>query len=137
VIVYERPIRFEEVDAAGIVFFARYANIAHEAVEYFFASLEGGYPALVNRRKVGMPIVHLDVDYRASLRYGDTAFVETSCRKLGRTSAVIANEFRHATTSLSCATVVLTVATASLVTMESCPMPDDVRAHLSAHLVNA
>ena len=38
--VWERPIRFDEVDPAGIVFFARYANFAHEAIEGFFEDLE-------------------------------------------------------------------------------------------------
>ena len=39
----ERPIKFEDVDAASIVFFARFLNYAHEAMERFFAPLEGGY----------------------------------------------------------------------------------------------
>jgi 4-hydroxybenzoyl-CoA thioesterase len=133
-IVYERVVRFEDVDAAGIVFFARYASIAHEAVEHFFGALEGGYPGLINRRKIGLPIVRLEAEYHSSLRYGDIASIETSCRKIGRTSAVIVSDFRLSKTPSSCATVVLTVACASLVTMESCPMPDDVRTHLSAHL---
>ena len=47
VVVFERPIKFEDVDAAGIVFFARFVTYAHEAMEDFFSTLEGGYPRLI------------------------------------------------------------------------------------------
>jgi YbgC/YbaW family acyl-CoA thioester hydrolase len=134
VIAYRRVIRFEDVDAAQIVFFARYASMAHEAVEHFFGALAGGYPGLINDRRLGMPVVHLEADYHLSLRYGDSAIIETSCRRVGRTSAVLANDFRSASSGALCATVLLTVATASLVDVASCPMPDDVRALLTAHL---
>ena len=30
---YERPVRFAEVDAARIVFFARYLDFCHDALE--------------------------------------------------------------------------------------------------------
>ena len=47
-IPYERPIRFDDVDAAGIVFFGRYAAFCHEAMEAFFDAVEGGYAYLAS-----------------------------------------------------------------------------------------
>ncbi len=35
-IVLEREVRFEDVDPAQIVFFARFLSYAHEAMERFF-----------------------------------------------------------------------------------------------------
>ena len=49
--VYERAVRFEEVDAARIVFFARFLNYAHEAMEALLGGLDGGYVRLVNDRR--------------------------------------------------------------------------------------
>ena len=52
-VVFEHAVRFEEVDAAGIVFFARFFNWCHEAMERFFDAITGGYVDLITRRRVG------------------------------------------------------------------------------------
>jgi 4-hydroxybenzoyl-CoA thioesterase len=130
VIVYERPIRFDEADPAGIVFFARYANFAHEAIESFFGDLEGGYPALIQKRRIGLPIVHLDADFRVPLRYGDKLRVETSCTKLGTTSATLTHEMKNADTLELCALVRQVVVTVALDSFRATAMPVDVRAKL-------
>lgn len=134
-IVYERPVRFEDVDAANIVFFARFLGYAHEAMEHFFADVEGSYVGLITKRRVGLPAVHVDIDFRAPLRYGDVVRIETSCEKLGNKSAVLLYRmFRRADGELS-ATIRHTVVTTNLDTLTSCPMPADVRRQLEAHLV--
>ena len=51
----QRAVRFEEVDAARIVFFARYLGYGHEAMEAFFGALEGGYHGLVDGRGGSAP----------------------------------------------------------------------------------
>ena len=85
-IVFERPIRFDEVDPAGIVFFARYANFAHEAIENFFEDLEGGYPALIQKRRIGLPIVRYEADFHAPLRFGDDVELDVTVARLGAKS---------------------------------------------------
>ena len=132
-IVYERPIRFDEVDPAGIVFFARYANFAHEAVEAFFQGLEGGYAGLIQKRRIGLPIVHLEADFREPLRYGDKLRIETRCEKLGTSSATFVHDIHNAQSGTLAATVRHVVVAVTLDSFRSCPMPDDVRAQLAAH----
>jgi len=134
VIVYERPIRFDEVDPAGIVFFARFMNYAHEAMENFFADLEGGYAGLIQTRKIGFPTVRLEADFDIPLRYGDKLRVETSCSRLGNTSATLVHQMRGAASGEVCAVVRHVVVTVKLGVLEPCPMPDDVRAKFVAHL---
>src|SRR5436309_9478399 len=102
-LVYDRPIRFDEVDPAGIVFFARYANFAHEAIETFFAELDGGYPGLIVKRHIGLPIVHLEADFIAPLRYGDRLRIETSCLEIGTTSATLGHQMKNGVTLAICA----------------------------------
>ena len=53
--VFRRPVRFAEVDAAGIVFFPRYHEYCHDALEAFFGELPGGYAALFRERDLGVP----------------------------------------------------------------------------------
>jgi 4-hydroxybenzoyl-CoA thioesterase len=134
VIVYERPVRFDEVDPAGIVFFARFMNYAHEAMENFFSDIEGGYAGLIQTRRIGFPTVRLEADFKIPLRYGDMLRVETSCSRLGNTSATFVHEMRSAATGQVCAIVRHVVVTVTLGVLKPCPMPDDVRAKFVAHL---
>ena len=76
--VYQRAVRFEEVDAAGIVYFPKIVSYAHEAMEDFFDSIEGGYPGLIMERRLGLPAVKLESEFSAPLRYGDEFRIETS-----------------------------------------------------------
>ena len=133
-IVYRRPVRFEDVDAARIVFFGRYMSYAHEALEHFFAGLEGGYAALITKRGVGVPAVHLEARYLAPLRYGDVACIEVSTLRLGNRSAALRYRFLREGDSVLAAELIHTVVTSDLQAMASCAMPDDVRATLAAHL---
>jgi 4-hydroxybenzoyl-CoA thioesterase len=134
VIAYTRPVRFDEADPAGIVFFARYSNFSHEALENFFADLEGGYPALVQKRRIGMPSVRFEVDFKAPLRYGDELRVETSCVKVGTTSATLVHEVKNAATLELCAAIRQVVVTVMMDAFKPVPIPADVRAKLEAHL---
>jgi 4-hydroxybenzoyl-CoA thioesterase len=132
VIVYERPIRFEEVDAAGIVFFARYPALAHEAMEHLFGGAEGGYVGLITERRVGFPAVKLTVEYHAPVRYGDTLRIETRVARLGKRSLDLAYTMLSQRGERVC-DVLHTVVVSDLVAMRSIDMPPDVRALLEAH----
>jgi 4-hydroxybenzoyl-CoA thioesterase len=131
--VYERPIKFEEVDAARIVFFGRYLGFAHEAMEHLFGVLDGGYSRLVGERHTGFPAVHVEMNFPAPTRYGDTLRIETSVVKIGNRSAVLRYRMRRADGVLS-VEIKHTVVTTDLDAMKSCEMPDDVRAALTTHL---
>jgi 4-hydroxybenzoyl-CoA thioesterase len=133
-LVYERPIRFEEVDAARIVFFGRYLGFAHEAMEHLFSGIEGGYSHLILARHTGFPAVHVEMSFSAPTRYGDTLHIETSTAKIGNRSAVLRYRMRRAADGVLSAEVQHTVVTTDLDAMKSCDMPDDVRAALTAHL---
>lgn len=133
-IAFDRPIKFEEVDAAGIVFFAHFAAFAHEAMERFFASLEGGYPRLILERRVGLPAVKVDMRFEAPVRYGDVLCIETRTARVGRRSAVLAYRMIRARDGVLSAELEHTIVTTNLDTISSCDMPDDVRAVLTAHL---
>jgi 4-hydroxybenzoyl-CoA thioesterase len=135
VIVFERRIKFEEVDAAGIVFFARFVEYAHEAMEHFFAGLPGGgYAGLILARRVGFPAVHVEMSFSAPVRYGDGLRIETSTARVGNRSATLHYKmFRTSDGELS-ADVKHTVVTTDLTSLRSCDMPEDVRSILLAHL---
>lgn len=132
--VYERAVRFEEVDVAKILFFARYLNYAHEALERFFDGVEGGYAGLTMRRGVGFPAVRTAVEHEAPLRYGDVARIEISTAKLGNRSATLRYRFVRAHDGVVAANVTHVVVTCDLERMTSCDMPADVRRVFEEHL---
>lgn len=81
-------VRFGDVDSAGIVYYPRFLHYCHVAMEEFFgAGLGRPYPQVLGDERFGFPAVHLDVDFRRPLRYGDQLEVEVQVLALGRTSA--------------------------------------------------
>lgn len=133
-IVYRRAIAFDEVDAAGIVFFGQFIRYAHEAMERFFDALEGGYRRMIVERKTGFPAVHVDMDFASPARYGDVLEIETTVLKIGNRSLVFSYEmFQFGSRALVCE-MKHTVVVTDLVAMKSADMPGDVRALLEAHL---
>jgi len=133
-ITLARPVRFEEVDPAQIVFFARFFSFAHEAMENFFGELDGGYPRLIGERRVGMPAVHVESTFHAPLRYGDTVRIETSVARLGRRSATLRYRMFRQQDGVLSAEVRHTVVCSNMNLIASCDMPDDVRTLFETHI---
>jgi 4-hydroxybenzoyl-CoA thioesterase len=133
--VIERPVRFEEVDAAGLLFFPIFAAYAHEAMAALFDGLSGGYPGLILQRRIGLPAVAMTSSFTSPLRFGDVAVIETTVTRLGNRSVELAYAFRRKDDGVLCATMTHTVVSTDLVAVKSCSMPDDVRAALAEHLV--
>jgi 4-hydroxybenzoyl-CoA thioesterase len=132
--VYDRPIRFEEVDAAGIVFFPRFLSYCHEAMEGLFDEIEGGYVRLIRDRRIGVPAVHVECDFKHPLRYGDVARIETTVAKLGRSSVSFRYVLSRRADRASIAVVQHVCVVSDLERLKSIPIPDDVRAALEKHL---
>jgi 4-hydroxybenzoyl-CoA thioesterase len=132
---FRRPVRFADVDAARIVFFARYHEYCHDALEGLFEALDGGYPRLTMERDVGIPTVRLDTTYKAALRYGDVALFEIEVLRIGRSSVKVRHTVRRERDREVCATIEQVFVTVSLTSLQPLALPDDVRAVLEPHLV--
>jgi 4-hydroxybenzoyl-CoA thioesterase len=132
-IEHDRPVRFEDVDAAGVVFFGRFANYCHDAMVRFFDALPGGYSALIMERRIGFPAVHVTSDFRSPLRYGDTARVLGKVTKLGATSCHFDFVMKRAKDGVEVARMSHVHVCTDLPTMTKLPFPPDVLAVLEAH----
>ena len=129
---YQRRIRFQEVDAAGLMFFPNFLVICHEAMEDFFGALEGGYSGLIRERGLGLPSVALETQFIAPLRHGDVCEVLLGVRSVGGRSLKL--NYRFLLGERLCAEVEQTVVVTDLTALESAEMPDDVRALCQQHL---
>lgn len=132
-LVYERPVRFEDVDAAGIVFFGNFLRYCHEAMEALFSGAEGGYVGLITRRKIGFPAVKVEAQYASPLRYGDVAKIAVTAPRLGTTSATLRYVLSQRDSGLHVATIEHVVVCSDLATLTKLPLPPDCRAVLESH----
>lgn len=130
---YERPVRFEDVDAAQIVFFARYLGYCHEAMEAFFHGIPGGYVRLIGERHIGLPAVSVNCSYFAPLSYGDTAVVHVNVTRVGNTSCTFHYEFSRKADGVRIAIVEHVVVATDLKRFHKVPLPEDVRSVLAEH----
>ena len=129
--VYERSVKFEDVDAARIVFFARFFTYAHEAMEALLGGLDGGYVRLINERHIGMPAVHVTCDFHSPLRFGDRMRIETTAPRVGTKSVTYRYQIFRVSGDAGDKTHVATIehvcAVTDLDAMKAIPIPDDVR----------
>ncbi len=67
-----RQIRFSDCDPAGIVFYPQYFVMFNGLVEDWVSEGLGiSYRELVIERRVGLPTVHVEADFRAVSQMGD------------------------------------------------------------------
>jgi YbgC/YbaW family acyl-CoA thioester hydrolase len=133
-LLYDRPVRFEEVDAAGLAFFAHFFHWCHEAMERFFDGVPGGYVGLIMRRRIGFPGVHLHSEWKTPLRYGDVARVELSVVAVGTTSCTFRYVITRGSDGAHVAAIEQVVVATDLNRLVKMKLPDDCRALIEAHL---
>jgi 4-hydroxybenzoyl-CoA thioesterase len=80
-------VRFGDIDQAGIVYYPRFLDYFHIALEELFANELGfDYPTMVLTRQVGLPTVTLTTDFKRPLRFGDEIEIEVSVKRIGGSS---------------------------------------------------
>lgn len=80
-------IRFAECDPAGIVFYPQYFIMFNNLMEQWIDTmLPDGFSGLIAKRKVGMPTVRLEADFRAISQMGDDVVLSLGVKKLGSRS---------------------------------------------------
>ncbi|WP_373047302.1 acyl-CoA thioesterase [Vulgatibacter sp.] len=126
------PVRFNEIDAAGIVYYPRFFDYFHMAFEDFFGAATGTpYHVWIKERRIGWPTVHIDTDFRSPLRYGDTVEVAVSFPKVGRSSIVA--RYEASTEGRLCCVAEITSVTTQLDRLESMELPQVVREALARY----
>ena len=79
---YLRTIHFPDTDAAGVVFFARYLSICHEAYEEALGAAGINLQQFFSKTEVVVPISKSSADYLRPLRCGDKVRVTVKPTKL-------------------------------------------------------
>lgn len=80
----QHKIHFSECDPAGIVFYPQYFVLFNDLIERWVDTLlPDGYHGVIGARRLGMPTVHLEVDFKAISRFGDQVWLELEVVRLG------------------------------------------------------
>lgn len=137
-VVFERKelVRFGHCDPAGIVFYPRYFEMLNSVVEDWITEGLGiSYAELLGPRRVGLPSVHLSADFRRISRMGDVLTQQVAIQRLGSKSLSLTITFLGDDGVRVEFSQVLVCT--SLLTHQSQPFPDDLRAALQAALGDA
>ena len=121
-------VRFGDVDHAGIVYYPHFFIYFHEAFEDFFNDAGISYVQLLDERRIGFPTVHVETDFKAPLRYGDSLDVDLTVMRLSERSATMRyTGYRHRDGQL-CVICAITMACIDLDSFKARVIPPDIRA---------
>lgn len=123
----ERQIRFSDCDPAGIVFYPQYFVMFNGLVEDWVDALGIGYQNLVIERRVGLPTVRLEADFRAVSPMGDRVVLSLAVERVGGRSIALKLRCTGAdgATRMDLRQVIVTT---SLDTHRAIDIPSDLRA---------
>jgi 4-hydroxybenzoyl-CoA thioesterase len=131
-----KTVRFHHCDPAGIVFYPRFFEIAHEALEDWFRDAIGvPFRELIGVRREGFPVVAVTTRFHAPSRLGDDLDVAIGVARIGGASL----DVHYA---LSCAgearvDIRTTIVHTDLATGRPVPIGDDLRPRFDAYRIES
>lgn len=127
-----KMVRFEHCDPAGLIFYTRYFQLAHQVIEdWFLNGLGVSHGDLVVNQRIGIPTVHIEADFVAASRLEDVLDYTLTVEKLGRSSATLTIQ-AHAKGELrSQIKQVIVFSQLDSQPVKSIPIPDNIRTKMA------
>ncbi len=119
-------VRYEEVDAQGIVNHAQYAHYFTGARVAYFRAL-GYQPAEFASLPSQPVVVHLEIDFRSPARFDDHLDVWTRVVRVGETSLSFTYQVQNADNDAVQAEGRTILVTLSMKNLQAVRVPDDLR----------
>jgi 1,4-dihydroxy-2-naphthoyl-CoA hydrolase len=79
---YIRTVRFQDTDAAGVVYFANVLAMCHEAYEASLAASGINLKAFFSNFNMAIPIISAKVDFRRPMFCGEDLIIELTAQQL-------------------------------------------------------
>ncbi len=134
--VYRHSIKipFQDIDAAGVVFYAHLFRYAHEAYEAFMADIKQPLVQFLDEGKIILPLVHAEADYHLPLHYADLITLELVVEKIGANHFCLG--YRGMNEEKNCVASIKTVhVTCDAQTKNKMPMPTGLQSALAAYQI--
>ena len=123
----QRGVDFPMVDLANIAYYPRIFDLAHRFFEDSWIEIcDVRYADLLLIRKTGFPVVHVESDFHAPLRYGDTITATIWIDTIGESSCKWCYEFHNQNDDLLWTSSQVTVCV-DMDSMKRKAIPDDLR----------
>ncbi len=87
--IYERTIHFPDTDAAGVVFFARFYSICHEAYEEALSASGMELHTFFSDSGTMIPVARIQAEYKRPLMCGDKILVQVLPERLSENSFAV------------------------------------------------
>lgn len=121
-----RRVRFQDVDAAGVIFYARVFDYCHDAYVEYLDAHGVSLVEVLKQRHWAAPIRHAEADYLRPLRFGDEIAVSLVVAHLAESELTLGYRI-SLNASREVAIVAQSVHTfVSLPDFKRCPVPEDV-----------
>ena len=123
-----RVLRFGDCDPAGIAYYPRYFDLLNGVVEDWWISMGHPWKVLFGERRIGLPTVRFEVDFRAPAFLEDELRFALAIKRIGSKSVELDHVVQRGMTTLwQCAQ---TLVATSLESHRSIAWPDDLRTAL-------
>ena len=130
------PVRFQDIDPAGVLFFGRIYDYCHQAYEEFWAAQGIDRTWIFAGADFLIPIARSEADYRAPIRHGERIGVRIDVTHVGRASFHLAYRVTGPRGDGDLRATARTVhAFVGRDTMKPIPIPEELRVLLLRHLV--
>lgn len=127
-----KPLRFGDCDLTGIAYHPAYLSMLVDVNEAMFASFGITWREIMFERRIGLPTVTMNLEFKRPSTYGDVLDFAVHVRALGRSSLDL--ETVVCVREEVIWTVRQRIVATSLNDHRSTPWPDDLRAGLSRYL---
>lgn len=130
----EMFVHFDDGDPAGITFFANYFRFAERAFELSLKNSEITWKHWFDHPEWGVPLKHVEAEYKRPLRPGQNCYVRQSVEKLGESSLVLLSEVLDSEKNL-CAVVKTTHVFIEKPSLKKRSIPQEIRKFLESKMI--
>jgi 4-hydroxybenzoyl-CoA thioesterase len=137
-IIASYPVRFGEIDHAGVMYYPAIFDRIHRAFEDFWPALLGqSYAEVLSEDGIGFPLVDVRASFRRPFRYGDHIEISIAVVKIGAKSVDFLVELAGQGESEARASARLTTAVISMDGFRATELPERYREALARLIVPA
>jgi 4-hydroxybenzoyl-CoA thioesterase len=130
-----QPVRHPDVDRAGIVYFPRFYDFFHRALEDFFEAEVGiPYHSVEETLHVAFPVVRIETDFERPLAHGDHATVELETERVGEHSVTLRYRVLRPGAEEPAAVSRIVICAIEVPGWTKAPLPERVRRAFERHL---
>lgn len=131
----QQPVRHPDVDRAGIVYFPRFYDFFHRALEDFFRDeVKVPYHAIGEELGIALPVVRIETDFESPLAHGDLVAIELETERVGVHAVTLRYRVFRPGSAAPAAVSRVVICAIEVPGWRKAPIPEKVRAAFERHV---